>query len=128
MFAKVLLAAALVAAPVPASDVSMMASQCEPAPVVAQTANLALNSTYVSDGMPPARFRQMPAGYVRVRFGAAAIDELCGRPPCDKVFLGCVRNETLVLRDPCLVKGEDYAKIVCHELAHFAGWPATHGD
>lgn len=102
--------------------------QCEPAPVVAPTPGLASNSTYTNDGEPPKRFSKVPAGFVKVRIGQAAIDEFCGRPPCGLVFKGCIRDDTIILPDPYTMDSREFARITRHEFAHFAGWPATHGD
>jgi hypothetical protein len=99
---------------------------CQPAPVIFAASGLPARSTYVSDGEPPKRFAKAPNGYVKVRFGQQAIDEVCGRPPCGKVFLGCTRGDLIVLPDP--FSSPDFARIARHELGHFAGWPASHGE
>lgn len=102
-------------------------SRCAPAPNVKPMAGLAPNSTYVSDDEPPKRFRSVPRRTVRVAFGRAAINKYCGRPPCGLEFLGCTTDSGLVvLPDP--FAAQDFAKITRHELAHVAGWPASHGD
>lgn len=100
--------------------------QCQPAPVIMASQHLAARSTFVSDGEPPKRFAHVPAGYVKVAFGQAAIDKYCGRPPCGTVFLGCNRGDLIILPDP--YTSPDFARIARHELSHWAGWPATHGD
>lgn len=100
--------------------------QCEPAPVVKPVAGLAPNSTYINSSEPPERFlRQMPAGHIKVAFGREMIDKHCGVPPCNHTFNGCVRGDLLVVPDP---RDPDFDKIMRHEIAHFNGWPATHGD
>ena len=101
--------------------------RCEPAPVIAPAvaAKLPSNSSYISDAEPPARFLTPLKGYVKVYFGREAINEQCGVPPCGKIFLGCRRGDTIVLPDP---SDPHFAKITRHEIAHFNGWPATHGD
>lgn len=105
--------------------VSANALECAPPVDIVQTPALAPNSTLFSDGEPPARFRQMPEGHIKVMFGQDAINAVCGVPPCGKRFLGCVRNDVMVLPDP---NSPDFAKITRHEIAHFNGWPATHGS
>jgi hypothetical protein len=122
-FMKAALAALLVPSLVSATP--LVTPQCQPAPVVKPVPGLAPNSTYTSDAEPPARFLYMPKGYMRVKFGQAAIDENCGVPPCGMIFLGCVRDDLVVLPDP---SHPDFAKITRHEIAHFNGWPASHGD
>jgi hypothetical protein len=104
------------------------APTCEPAPVVIQTPTTAANSTYTSDGEPPKRFAMPPDKPVKVAFGGAAIDETCGRPPCNMIFEGCVRGGIVVLPDPFTTDSATFARIVRHELAHVRGWPASHGD
>lgn len=99
--------------------------QCEPARDIVQTPDLAPNSTLFNDGEPPARFLTAPKGHVQVMFGQESIDRICGVPPCDKIFLGCVRGSVIVLPDP---SHKDLAKIIRHEIAHLNGWPRTHGD
>lgn len=104
-----------------------------PAPYVCQLAPadpvgpaFAPNSTFVSDGEPPKRFRGAPKGFVKVAFGQENIDKYCGHPPCAKVFLGCTKGDLVVLPDP--FTSPDFARITRHELGHFNGWSAAHGD
>lgn len=99
---------------------------CQAAPPAPVGPAFAPNSTYTSDGEPPKRFSVSPKGFVKVAFGQENIDRYCGHPPCMKVFLGCNRGDLIVLPDP-YTSGE-FARVTRHELAHFAGWPATHGD
>jgi hypothetical protein len=120
--ALALFAAVMVAAP------SAPIIQCKPVPVVKQTPKIAPNSTYVSSTEPPRRFARPPKGYVKTVFGRQNIDEFCGRPPCGNVFLGCTRGDLLVLPDPFTTSDEEFARVARHELGHFNGWPATHGD
>jgi hypothetical protein len=104
------------------------AATCQPAPIVVQKPGMAPNSTYINDGEPPKRYSGPPAGYVKIVFGRTEIDNLCGRPPCDKVFLGCRRGDVLALPDPFSTSDAEFARITRHELAHFNGWPDTHGS
>lgn len=101
--------------------------QCQPAPVVVQTSRIAPNSTYVDDGEPPARFSHVPSRPLLVGFGQKSIDELCGVPPCGLVFEGCTDGDRMALPNPFTTDSATFARIARHELAHHAGWPATHG-
>lgn len=104
------------------------APTCQPAPIVVQAPGVALNSTFVSDGEPPMRFRHLPTHAVIVAFGQTEIDALCGVPPCQKIFLGCIRGDQMALPDPYTTDSETFARVVRHELSHVNGWPASHGD
>jgi hypothetical protein len=118
----------LLAAPMFAALLSAPSAQtCQPAPVVVLGPGMALNSTYVNDGEPPKRFAHVPSGEVRIRFGQANLDAICGVPPCGLVFEGCTHGNLVVLPDPYKVNNEQFARIARHELAHVAGWPASHG-
>jgi hypothetical protein len=100
--------------------------QCQPARDIVQTPSMAPNSTKYTAVEPPARFlKTMPAGYVKIRFGREAIDKYCGVPPCGLIFHGCVRDDIIVVPDP---DAKNFMTILRHEIAHFNGWPWTHGD
>jgi hypothetical protein len=85
------------------------------------------NSTYYSNGEPPARFAHIPNVVLHIRYGQQAINDLCGRPPCGMMFLGCTSGTNMALPDPFSMDGEQFARIVRHEIGHLNGWPATHG-
>jgi hypothetical protein len=121
-----LLAAALALAPIQAVPQTPVATCSAPVPVPPTA--IAPNSTYYSDGMPPERFRAN--NQVMVRFGSQAdIEGICGKAPCGKIMLACQPPRQMILPNPCRYGPSDqYAKLVCHELAHLNGWPATHGD
>jgi hypothetical protein len=112
------------AAPPPAAP----PATCQPAPVIVQTPQMPANSTYVSDGEPPLRYSHPPTHPIIIGFGQANIDNLCGRPPCGKIFLGCTRGDQMALPDPFTTDSLTFARIVRHELSHVNGWPATHGQ
>lgn len=120
-------AALILLAPLLISATEPSAPQCS-APVAVPSTVTTPHATYYNDGEPPARFAHAPTGTLKVRFGQAAIDELCGRPPCGLRFLGCVHGDEVALLDPFTISSEDFAKLVRHELAHLSGWPDTHGD
>jgi hypothetical protein len=120
-----------------AEPIMALVQQCAPRqPWPAISANAAPNSTYEAVDKPiPARF-QAPVNGVRVDFASAAeVDRVCagGKPVCGRRFYACAfKAKLLLLPNPCDVpgapRGEGYAGLLCHELAHLNGWPATHGD
>lgn len=85
-----------------------------------------------SDAVPPQRFQ----GDVnaRVEFVRSSAVE----PRCRAIgftmplrrgdtVLACSGNATIVIPNPCLyAAGDGYARLLCHELGHVNGWPATH--
>lgn len=107
-----------------------MAVRCNPPQSPPVGVNVAPNSTWQSAGWPPQRFQRNNA--VRVTFtSGVAVTNICagGVPPCGYVVLACQRASGLILPNPCTYSHSDeYARLVCHELAHLNGWPATHGD
>jgi hypothetical protein len=60
----------------------------------------------------------------------AGVDRLCGKAPPGYRTLGCSYRgkREIVLPNPCSGEfgNEDFAKLVCHELAHANGWPGDH--
>lgn len=94
------------------------------------SSGVAPNSSYVSEAAPPLRFR----GDARTIIQFAPpdeVDRLCsgGRPVCGFRFSACRRGNQLIMPNPCgPAMAEPFAKLLCHELAHVNGWPATHGD
>lgn len=84
---------------------------------------------------PPRRFQGDGAAIV-VFAHQAAITRLCGgistdrRQPVACAFAATPTTPPMIiLPNPCVVADVDlYAAVVCHEAAHVAGWPATHGD
>ena len=126
MLVRALCATALLAySPIPAVP-QTLATCSKPIPVPPGVTTP--NSTYYSDSEPPARFAHVPAVTLRIRFGARAIERLCGKPPCDMEFLGCTDGENMALPNPYTTDSAQFAKIVRHELGHVNGWPETHGD
>lgn len=89
---------------------------------------VAPHSTYYNDGTPPRRFSRVPKRQLKVRFGQAAIDAFCGRPPCGMVFEACTDGNVIALPDPFTTDPQTFSRIVRHELAHVNGWPDSHGD
>ncbi len=96
-----------------------------PAQAVPQA--LAPNSTLYSSAPPPMRFR---GDTVATVIFLRDVSRACGtsvRP--GYVILACAKGSTIVMPDPCILADREfYARIMCHEISHVRGWPATHGD
>lgn len=78
--------------------------------------------TDIFAGMPPPRLMGNRA--MTVSFGTLSH---CGKPPPGKRFVGCVRGPLVHMGNPCEFGHEQFARIMCHEMAHVNGWPRTHG-
>jgi hypothetical protein len=98
-------------------------------PAIPQTAN-DYPQTLEYAGMPPPRLRASIPQVIRIVFGHL---EDCGRPniPGDPNahFAACIRyGGVAYLPNPCdYGDREEFARLMCHEQAHFAGWPKDHG-
>lgn len=90
-----------------------------------------------SDAWPPARY-QAARDWTVVRLATvppvastAVCVKLGSRPPpagsyypsCKHTFHG---DQVVVAPNPCAFRGERFAQLMCHELAHVHGWPADH--
>lgn len=74
-------------------------------------------------GLPPVKYMSPR----RMILSVGSISK-CGNPPEGKVFAGCVRDQLIVhMANPCDFQKEDFARILCHEMAHLNGWPKDHG-
>ena len=137
MMLRSLLMAALLSScappPVPVRDAGqpVASPQCRnpgPDPVIPKTAPP--NSTYLTDVAPPLRYRA-PVSAVNIDFmSKAEADRVCagGVRVCGRIFYACASGRHLNMPNPCdYPMTDDYAKLLCHELAHINGWPASHG-
>jgi hypothetical protein len=93
---------------------------------------LAPHSTLYSDGTPPARFQSDSAAIILFVSGDG-VEQLCGKSPPGLRTMACTKTPPdkpplMVMPNPCLVEYDYYAHLLCHELGHVNGWPATHGD
>jgi hypothetical protein len=103
----------------------------QPVPV-----NAPPNSTYFAAGNAiPEHWQGDPAGWMKIKFlEPDEVNRVCagGAPICGQVFWACTRGDVLIMSNPCREKDapqdKGYAGTLCHEKAHFMGWPATHGD
>lgn len=113
-------------------NLAAAAGQCLPVEKVPQppVAVVAPNSTYYSNGSPPERFRT-GVKFVVVFGTADEVHATCAAAalpvPCGSRYGGCVIGSTVHVPNPCERTG-DYADLLCHELAHVNGWPASHGN
>jgi hypothetical protein len=84
-----------------------------------------------SDARPPLRF-QHPTLVRLQTANQPVIDRLCasrfGPAPAGMRTNACQIGGMVVAPDPCSFPETDtYAQILCHEIGHANGWPATHG-
>ena len=91
-----------------------------------------LGATLFSNSAPPERYTR-DASLVLSISDQAGIEQTCqplfGVPPPGRKTLGCTVGDTVTLPNPCTFpETETYARMLCHELGHVNGWPATHGD
>ena len=88
-----------------------------------------LGATLFSSAAPPERYRQ-DATFTLSVTDQPTIEATCqplfGIPPEGRETLGCTTATTVVLPNPCGFPEDEYARMLCHELAHVNGWPATH--
>ncbi len=82
--------------------------------------------TLWSDAIPPERYQKEAGALVFFRID---VSQLCGQSGHARPFIACQAGETIVLPMPCpYAATETYARIVCHEIGHRSGWPASHGE
>lgn len=124
MLLRSLLAAALALAPTQAVP--------QTAPTSAPVRNSGLYRGDIKEIAPPQRFQGDKVAVV-VFGGRPVIEYLCGKPNADGVGpIACTGEKkhttVMALPNPCAFADFDfYAAIVCHELGHANGWPASHG-
>lgn len=82
-------------------------------------------TSLVDSGYPPVAYQGDTFGIVFFVDDAAS---LCGVPPPGYRILGCHKDGTIVMPNPCKEEyvGEAYAKLMCHEMGHRNGWPGDH--
>jgi hypothetical protein len=102
------------------------------AALAAAAAALAPNSSLYSDATPPTRFQGGAMVELQLT-DQAGVDKAChprfGEPPAGMKTDACAFGTHIVAPKPCAYAATDqYAHLLCHELGHVNGWPATHGD
>ena len=86
----------------------------------------------VSDAVPPERF-QGPASAQIVTASqiqtSLTCDQIMGEPPPGVVWRAChINGGPVYVPNPCEWPGEQFAHILCHEMAHVQGWSAYHEE
>jgi hypothetical protein len=89
-------------------------------------------SALFSDAAPPQRYREATS-FTLVIADQNRIERTCqplfGKPGDGQKTLGCTVGKTVTLPNPCdFPETDTYARMVCHELGHINGWPATHDE
>ena len=79
-------------------------------------------------GRPPERFMREQGGIILF---VGDVTQMCGPAPAGYTKYGCAfENDNgipvMVVPHPCLVVGDFYADLLCHEQGHWAGWSGNH--
>ena len=90
------------------------------------------NSSLYSDVTPPVRYQGDASVQLDVT-SQSGIDQRChpvfGEPPAGMKTDACEIGGRIIAPNPCSYPQSDaYAHLLCHELGHANGWPATHGS
>lgn len=117
-----------------ASDSPPAAAACRmPTPIPPEVvATLPPNATFISTGLPPARFRANTQVTVQLA-DPAEVERICGGglPICGVRVLACHRRGHIVMPNPDLYPPDaslPWSDLFLHEMGHANGWPAWHGD
>ena len=91
------------------------------------------HNSRISSAFPPPRFHAVEVG-LPVLF-VNDVTPLCGGAPEGYRVLACVRTlpsgqKVMILPQPCSPEYafERYSHLVCHEVAHAAGWSGMHEE
>lgn len=95
-------------------------------------AAIAAAPSYYSNQIPPQRFQHDTAVQLQLS-GQNGIDRAChkafGAPPAGMKTDACEIDGRVFAPNPCAFPQSDaYARLLCHEIGHANGWPASHGD
>lgn len=95
----------------------------------ALTLSLAALAGPIDSSWPPERFQQDYTGTLDLSFATDMVPS-CGTAPPGYHYLACTATDdsAIALPNACQpeYRGEQYAKIVCHEMAHLNGWSGEH--
>lgn len=76
---------------------------------------------------PPARFQSDTTASVEF-FAAERIIPRCLERGAAVLANACADTRLITITNPCAYQGESYARRLCHEMGHVAGWPADHSN
>jgi hypothetical protein len=93
--------------------------------ILGLAALLAGSTSPYDDGYPPLRFQGDATATVEFTYD---VHPSCGKDPPGKRLEACQSGPRITLPNPCdpAFKGEAFARLSCHELGHFNGWPGDH--
>lgn len=100
--------------------------------LIAAAAVLSSHPSYYSNQIPPARYQGDTTVQLQIT-NQSGIDQVChkafGAPPAGMKTDACEIDGRVIAPNPCAFAATDpYAKLLCHEIGHANGWPASHGD
>jgi hypothetical protein len=76
---------------------------------------------------PPARFQRPTVAQVEF-LAAEQIIPRCIERGAMILANACADQKLITITNPCAYQGESYARRLCHEMGHVAGWPADHSN
>jgi len=92
---------------------------------------VAAGPSMFSAARPPERFTGEATFVVEIR-EQAQIDQRCqglfGVPPVGMKTDACSIDGRAIMPNPCAHPEENYARMLCHEMAHVNGWSPQHED
>jgi hypothetical protein len=97
----------------------------------AAAAAAASHPSYYTNQSPPQRFQRDTTVQLQIT-GQDGIDRAChkafGAPPPGMKTDACEIDGRVIAPNPCSFPADPYARLLCHEIGHANGWPASHGD
>ena len=89
----------------------------------------AINSSLVIDqrvNATPQRYQGDNSATVIFTSRQETMDGAC-TPKKPGLALACtLQKKTIIMPNPCLWPGNEYAKLLCHEMGHVNGWSGDH--
>jgi hypothetical protein len=100
--------------------------------LAAAAAAVSSGPSLYSNQLPPPRYQGDATVELEVT-GQPGIDRQChkafGAPPAGMKTDACEIDGRVIAPNPCAFPASDaYARLLCHEIGHANGWPATHGQ
>ena len=88
-----------------------------------------IDQPLINSGYPPVRYHK--DDFALVAF-TSDVEAICGKGAPGYRIIACAYSErrVVIMPNPCSMEftGEQFARIMCHEMGHIQGWPATHDD